>query len=173
LSEWDFEIEGIKPIKSKAKISPVPKRFDANKVRKRQEQEVGIVQESYIPSAGLNYEFILPHDLSRLDKNLQLKFRNGELNIQKRLDLHGMTLEKGYKEFISFMRSALESNSRMLLIITGKGGEAPKIGKLKENFPKWVNMPEIQPHLLAYTNATPRHGGDGAWYVLLKRKRIS
>jgi DNA-nicking Smr family endonuclease len=167
----DFEIEGAKPIKAKVRVLPVSgKKFDANNVRKRQAKEACNI-ENYAPTAvytNKSYAFLVPDDLSGLDKNLQEKFKNGEIAIQMRLDMHGMTVEEAFKEFTNFMRKATVENKRKLLIVTGKGGTAPKIGALKQNLPNWLNMPEFRHFLLAYTNATPRHGGQGAWYVLLR-----
>jgi len=37
--------------------------------------------------------------------------------------------------------------------------------------PRWLNEAGLRPYLLAIHRARPNHGGDGALYVLLKRKR--
>ncbi len=60
---------------------------------------------------------------------------------------------------------------RMVLVITGKGITASKSGVLKESVPRWLNEPSLRRHVLAFDYAEPQHGGEGALYVLLKRKK--
>jgi DNA-nicking Smr family endonuclease len=59
----------------------------------------------------------------------------------------------------------------MVLVITGKGITASNSGVLKENVPRWLNEPSLRRHVLAFDYAEPQHGGEGALYVLLKRKK--
>ena len=69
-----------------------------------------------------------------------------------------------------------------MLVITGKGSRsrgagAPlsfgegAMGVLREALPGWINRPALRPLVLAFCAARPKHGGDGAFYVLLKRRR--
>jgi len=57
----------------------------------------------------------------------------------------------------------------MLLVITGKGrgGE----GALRRLVPHWLAGGEHGSRVLRATAARPQHGGEGALYVLLRRKR--
>lgn len=61
-------------------------------------------------------------------------------------------------------------NIRSLLIITGKKlGESGAEGVLKREVPKWLNISPLREIILMTSWATPRDGGEGALYVLLKR----
>ncbi len=49
------------------------------------------------------------------------------------------------------------------------GDEAP--GVLKRNLPRWLAEPGLADKVLAIRPALPQHGGEGAFYVLLRRSR--
>ena len=53
----------------------------------------------------------------------------------------------------------------------GSGAEDGNGGVLRGAVPRWLNQPTLRPKLLAFCHAQPKHGGDGALYVLLKRRR--
>jgi DNA-nicking Smr family endonuclease len=59
----------------------------------------------------------------------------------------------------------------MLLIVTGKGARGGGEGVLRQALPRWLNMPDLRERVLAFASAHPRHGGAGAFYILLKRRR--
>ncbi|MEQ9814703.1 MAG: Smr/MutS family protein, partial [Azospirillaceae bacterium] len=50
---------------------------------------------------------------------------------------------------------------------TFTGGKAV----LKSKLADWLNDPPLRDKVLAFYPAQPRHGGEGAFYVLLKRLR--
>ena len=66
-----------------------------------------------------------------------------------------------------------------MLVITGKGlsdgdgdaGAGRARGVLRQAVPRWLNEPANRARILAVMPAQPKHGGAGALYVLLKRKR--
>jgi DNA-nicking Smr family endonuclease len=60
---------------------------------------------------------------------------------------------------------------RCVLVITGKGIWRSEAGILREMVPRWLNEAPNRARVLAIAHAQPRHGGQGALYVLLKRKR--
>ena len=58
-------------------------------------------------------------------------------------------------------------------MITGKGlkGDTWSPGVLREAVPGWLNAPPLRGIVLSFAYAQPQHGGSGALYVLLKRRR--
>lgn len=44
-------------------------------------------------------------------------------------------------------------------------------GVLREQVPRWLALPPLSGHVITWQPAARRHGGDGALYVLLRRKR--
>ena len=59
----------------------------------------------------------------------------------------------------------------MLLVITGKGSPGSGGGVLRRNLPRWLMSGEHAHRVLKIEGAQPRHGGSGAYYVLLRRRR--
>jgi DNA-nicking Smr family endonuclease len=91
------------------------------------------------------------------------------MEIDARIDLHGLTQAAAHRELQSFLAASIERGRRMLLVITGRGpgGE----GVLRLNVPRWLKEGGFGAHILAVSQAQARHGGDGALYVLLRRRR--
>ena len=106
-----------------------------------------------------------------IDHKTMNKLKRGQINPDISLDLHGMTLKQAYSSVLRFILDAVEKNVRCLLIITGKGRISEGGGVLRNQFPQWLNHPNIRYHIIGFCAAQPRDGGGGAFYVLLRRKR--
>jgi DNA-nicking Smr family endonuclease len=100
-----------------------------------------------------------------LDRRTAERLRRGEMAIEARLDLHGMTQEEAHGALVRFLARAHVAGQRCTLVITGKGAV------LREAVPRWLGEGEAQARVLATSPAQPRHGGGGALYVLLRRVR--
>lgn len=113
--------------------------------------------------------------LPGLDHHSQKKLKTGDYPIDATLDLHGLTREQAFSRWQQFFSREVEHSSRCLLVITGKGSKAKlndsERGILRELFPKWLALDEVKPWVLRVVPAAPKHGGSGAFYVLLKRRR--
>jgi DNA-nicking Smr family endonuclease len=105
-----------------------------------------------------------------IDKRTLERFRKGEMPVDATLDLHGMTQDAAHIALLRFIDRTAAAGHRCLLIVTGKGLREGT-GVLRRQVPRWLNDPLTRPMLLAIHRARPQHGGDGALYVLLKRKR--
>jgi len=117
-------------------------------------------------------------DVTALDRALATRLRRGTLAIDGTLDLHGMTRAEAHQALDAFVARAVRAGWRCLLVITGKGTRSgaddfgrPQGGVLRAAVPRWLDAPSARPHVLAVVAAQPRHGGDGAFYVLIKRRR--
>ncbi len=89
--------------------------------------------------------------------------------VEARLDLHGYTSFTAALRVRAFLEQAYASDFRAVLIITGKG--APGIGVLKRDTPEWLADPVLAHIVAGVSDAHPRHGGTGALYVALKKRR--
>jgi DNA-nicking Smr family endonuclease len=95
--------------------------------------------------------------------------RRGQLDVEARLDLHGHTQDTAFRELAGFLLTQRAMGARCVLVITGKGRLGG--GVLRSRFLDWIGSTEIRPLLAGYSRAHVRHGGDGAFYLLLKAKR--
>ncbi|MBS28210.1 MAG: DNA mismatch repair protein MutS [Alphaproteobacteria bacterium] len=109
-------------------------------------------------------------EFAGVDRRTADRFRRGKLPIDGHLDLHGHYQDAAHAALTDFIASSAASGRRMLLVITGRGSREGS-GVLRERLPGWLNQPPCRAHVLAFTRAQPQHGGDGAFYVLLRRKR--
>jgi DNA-nicking Smr family endonuclease len=101
------------------------------------------------------------------DKGTVARLASGEYEVQGKLDLHGLTLEEAYKKLKSFIEKHYRKGSRCVLIITGKGSP----GQLAREVPRWLSLSDMAAQILVVSMASPKHGGSGALYVLLRKHR--
>ncbi len=107
-----------------------------------------------------------------LDKRNAQRLRRGQWPIAARVDLHHHTQVEAHAVLNRFIAASHDAGHRCVLVITGKGvGRDGHIGVLRGMVPRWLNQPPLRNHVVASCPAQPRHGGDGALYVLLKRRR--
>jgi DNA-nicking Smr family endonuclease len=114
---------------------------------------------------------LAPGDSPGVDRSTAERFRRGQLVVEARLDLHGMTQGEAHRALVRFVRRGQEDGLRTLLVITGKGGFGDARGVLRDAVPRWLNESELRPRVLSCAWAQPKHGGAGALYVLLRRRR--
>ncbi|MDP6788609.1 MAG: Smr/MutS family protein [Rhodospirillales bacterium] len=117
----------------------------------------------------------LSHDAQPgLDKRTQARLRRGQLPIEARIDLHGLTQDEAHRALTAFLAASRDAGRRCVLVITGKGfGPDGSVGVLRAAVPRWLNEAGQRRHVLAFRHAQPRDGGSGALYVLLKRNKTA
>lgn len=107
-----------------------------------------------------------------LDRRTMDKLRKGRMRPEGRLDLHGMTAGRALDALNGFLADAQRSGKRCVLVITGKGSMKDGGGVIRRELPSWLNAPGNRARVLGFAGAQPADGGGGAFYVLLKRRRI-
>lgn len=106
-----------------------------------------------------------------IDRRSAERLRRGHLPIEGRLDLHGMTQAAAVERLAEFIARAEGTGKRCVLVITGKGLASG--GVLRDQVPRWLNLPPNRARVLAFDYARQQDGGSGALYVLLKRRRAT
>ena len=100
------------------------------------------------------------------------KLRKGKIRPERTIDLHGFTQLRAHSYINDELIKCHRRNIRSILIITGKKfGKMGAEGVLKKEVPKWLNLSPLKEVILMTSWATPRDGGEGALYVLLRRIR--
>ena len=123
------------------------------------------------PPAAPAKPHALTHGLSHgIDRRQAERFRKGKLTIEGKIDLHGRTQQDAHDDLLAFLRRAHAAGKRNVLVVTGKGMTTSKTGVLRQAVPRWLNEPAFRALVLAFDYAEPQHGGEGALYVLLKRR---
>jgi DNA-nicking Smr family endonuclease len=120
-------------------------------------------------------------DLATFDRNSARKIRIGRIEIEARVDLHGLRQDEAHTMLRSFLFRSQSRGLRYVLVITGKGKTTSifdrssrdierERGVLKRNVPRWLEEPDIRSIVVSYTTAAIHHGGEGAIYVHLRSK---
>ncbi|MGP6088697.1 Smr/MutS family protein [Antarctobacter jejuensis] len=114
----------------------------------------------------------------RMDAKAFTRLKRGKLEPEARIDLHGLTVDRAHGELTGFILRAQTRGFRLVLVITGKGQrEDPydpmprRRGVLKTQVPVWLRMPPLGQAVLQVSEAHRKHGGEGAYYVYLRRNR--
>jgi len=115
-----------------------------------------------------------------VDRGAERRMRRGGVDVDTRIDLHGMTQDQAFASLSRFIASASARGDRTVLVITGKGLQLNKRenepwstrsepGVLRRKLPEWLTYPELRPLVSGYASAHAKHGGSGAYYVTLRR----
>jgi len=115
-----------------------------------------------------------PPPLTPLGRRKRTRVARGKDAIDGRLDLHGLTQSEAHGALLRFLRQAAERGARLVLVITGKGGEGADLGErgvLRRQLPHWLALPEFRTLVIGFEQAATRHGGEGAWYISVRRSR--
>ncbi|AJY45193.1 Smr/MutS family protein [Martelella endophytica] len=106
-----------------------------------------------------------------LERPVKRKLASGRVAIDARIDLHGLFQDEAHALLLAFVRRAHERGHRHVLVITGKGASFGSDGVLKRAVPMWFSLPDFRPLISSYETAARHHGGDGALYVRLARRK--
>ena len=101
--------------------------------------------------------------------------------VTKSIDLHGYTLEEANKSIQDFINKSYEDNINKLIVVTGKGLHSnneknPYVSKelsiLKYSVPEFIKKNiDLVKKISEIKSANIEDGGDGAFYIYLKRKK--
>jgi len=162
---WAKVVESVRPIRAGAPAheeaagEPEP-RPPARKPRAR---------AAAPPSAPAR-----PRPGSTLDGSWDRRLGRGAVQPDMTLDLHGHNLATAYALLDERLERALDSGVRVLLLITGKPpqGEPPVArGRIRAAVGDWLAASRHAGDIAAVRNAHPRHGGAGALYIVLRRRK--
>lgn len=118
------------------------------------------------------------------DRGAEKKVRRGRVEAEAKLDLHGLTAMRARGELLGFLHRCRAKGMRTVLVITGKGAGAraldesrfepwspdarPLPGVLRRSFRQWMAEGEFAALVSGWATAHARHGGAGAFYVMLR-----
>ena len=108
-----------------------------------------------------------------LDGTWDRRLSRGLVQPDRTLDLHGHSLATAYASLDHRLEQAIAAGARMLLLITGKprAGGHERRGAIRAAVGYWLAVSRHAADIAAVRNAHPRHGGSGALYIVLRRRR--
>ena len=191
-ADWDHTAKTIVPLKRaksrvraarEASTDEVPPRLVKETVtapvRGRAKPPAGAGPDA-MPSLAARKNAVPP--IADFDRKNAKKLRSGRVEIEARLDLHGMRQDEAHHALRAFLVRAHGRGLRWVLIITGKGSFSGRAndkgedviplrdrGVLKRNVPRWLEEPDLRALVVSFTEAAAAHGGEGAMYVHLRK----
>ncbi len=123
--------------------------------------------KTYVPPAA--------PPLAPLGRRERWRLSRGRMQIDARLDLHGMTLTRAHRALSGFLQRAHRDGLTFVLVITGKGratGAESGRGVLRREVPQWLGLPEFRSLVVGFEEAHIGHGGEGALYVRIRRSKV-
>ena len=166
--EWEEYIKFVKPIKKNLGLHFNKNYNKQTSSQKSQTEEKDNIFEIEIARNDIERKFII-------DKNLLKNIKKGKIKINSTLDLHGFKVSEAKFMVYKFIKENYEINSRLLLIITGKGkrlgvedGWRGK-GILKDLLPSWLKSILLSQYIIWYDTAPSQKGGSGAYLIYLKK----
>ena len=103
-----------------------------------------------------------------VDRATWRRFQGGKLATARKLDLHGMTLQRAHSALAHFLRAAQAERLRCVEVVTGLGS-ADGAGAIRREFPHWLNAADVRPLVLAASH--PHAANPGSVRILLRRVR--
>ena len=187
---WEATAGTVRPLRrAKSRVHAAVESLDeqvvAPRSKKREKHETEHrPQKSVAPVRPAASTRVAIPPLAEFDVKAARRIRSGRVDIEKRIDLHGMRQSEAHAALRHFLTASHARGLRMVLVITGKGapsrrggedeGHGARFGEqergvLKRNVPRWLAEPELRSIVVSYTTAAIQHGGEGALYVHLRR----
>ncbi|MFN3746622.1 MAG: Smr/MutS family protein [Hyphomicrobiaceae bacterium] len=123
-----------------------------------------------------------PPPLVPIERRKARRIARGHVEIDARLDLHGLRQADAERRLRTFLLRARAEGLRTVLVITGKGSirdgddildasDLSARGILRRSVPLWLEAPELRDCVAGIAPAHVRHGGSGALYIHLRKVR--
>ena len=107
-----------------------------------------------------------------LDASWDRRLARGLVQPDRSLDLHGHNLATAYDLLDRRLGEAVAEGARVLLLITGKPpSDKSGRGAIRAAVGDWLAASPYAGDIAAVRNASSRHGGAGALYIVLRRRR--
>ncbi len=101
------------------------------------------------------------------------RLHQGDYSIQAYVDLHGLHVDDAKEVFENFLKWAVTTEKRGVLIVHGRGLSSPLEPILKKKVVEWLTHGPWRKWVVAYSSARRCDGGAGATYVLLRNRPVS
>jgi len=111
-----------------------------------------------------------------LDSHWDRRMKAGRLEPDLTLDLHGHTLDTAYDRVMTALDQARAMQARVVLVVAGRerpvdpADRMAKRGAIRAKLLDWLAASRHADAITAVRRAHIRHGGEGALYLILKRR---
>ncbi|MEO1046120.1 MAG: Smr/MutS family protein [Pseudomonadota bacterium] len=132
-----------------------------------------------IQQRGYSFQPASQPSRGNLDGHWERRLGKGLVTPDMTVDLHEHSLADAYARMDRALADAQARGARVLLLITGKarpaahddGHHGRPRGAIRRAMQDWLMASRHAGDIAAVRNAHPRHGADGALYIILKKRR--
>lgn len=167
---WDKVVATVRPLHERATDAPVEERAPADVLEKKVPKAARPVST---PARAAPAQKSTPG--TTLDAGWDRRLSKGLVAPDMIVDLHGHNLSTAYSLLDVRLEQAVETGARVLLLVTGKPptGERWPVarGAIRAAVGDWLHASRHAASIAAVRGAHPRHGGQGALYIVLRRRR--
>ncbi|WP_407672655.1 Smr/MutS family protein [Novosphingobium organovorum] len=116
-------------------------------------------------------------DQLHLDGSWEKRIAKGTLVPDFSLDLHGSNLDLAWRRLMDGLAQGKAMGARVILVVTGRPRPVDAMdrgesrGAIRAKIKDWLTVSEHAHDIVAIRGAHRRHGGAGALYIVLKRRR--
>ena len=170
-------MEGVKPI-SRANCVERVFQMDLPEGSQNREDAETLAKLADLIRSGVGFNILdTPEYIEGTGYNVHpeiaRRLHRGDFSIQAHIDLHGLITEDAREVFENFLKSAVMTEKRGVLIIHGRGLSSPSEPVLKKKVVEWLTHGPWRKWVVAYASARSCDGGAGATYVLLRQRPVS
>lgn len=196
-ADWAYAVEGVKPLekkgvqktsKPKVKLADMTvddwDEFITDKKKQKTTQDEPEIPQPLVNEYSQNEKTKehfkihssiaskLSGSVNSVDGKTLKKLAQGKIATESKIDLHGFYSDDAWGALMNFVNKSYIQGFRCILVVHGKGkgyGAKKDMGIIKSQVSGWLSS---NPNVLAYHTAIPRHGGNGALYVLLRKSKV-
>ena len=166
---WQIVKDSVVPIKRKSPNTPDTKDVAPIKIDAKQLKQIAAKKIAYASTNPRCSSSQSAGTIQAIETNLYKKIAKGRIEIDAKLDLHEMNQDQAIVALRRFLARSKKEGHRTVLIITGKGRNGN--GVLRARLPQWVRSAEFSNIIGGIESADHRHGGEGAFYLRIKKER--
>tara|TARA_B110000014_G_scaffold257257_2_gene241567 strand:+ start:92 stop:640 length:549 start_codon:yes stop_codon:yes gene_type:complete len=170
------QMKGVRPLKKNNRLLK-KKINNKNKVIKKNTKPTNSQKLEVDKTTNIKHSHFTLESV-----NIKKNIKKNILKIDKKIDFHGRGLLEAEQIFSSTIEECFNKNKRCLLFVTGKGlfktknhdyVSKPQLyhGVIRAEFFNWVKSKKFSKHILSFEQASTEHGGDGAFYVYLRKNK--
>jgi DNA-nicking Smr family endonuclease len=178
---WEEVKKTVKPLNVKGGSDAAKPAIQPRRMIDRKAEARALPHEWYTHSS--------PEPEARIHRKTRRRLASGNQYVDRAIDLHGMTQDQAYHMLKGAIEGGIRRGDKTLLVVTGKGGrrfsqlggDTPTAYRRREDFdqhggvlkkmvPIWLQSHEMRAFVESFDVAAQEHGGDGALYVLLRKR---
>jgi DNA-nicking Smr family endonuclease len=162
---WNRVVASVRPLDATVRVELVP---ETEKAKPPPRPRPSVARPAASPERRA-----VPGET--LDASWDRKLARGLASPDRILDLHGHNLDRAWERLDRALEDAIAAGERLILLVTGKpptGKDRPVArGAIRAAVGDWLHASRHAASIAAVRAAHRRHGGAGALYIILRRRR--